>query len=62
MNYIAEAAILVNLKIIAERETQFKNNTMLAFQASFITNTLLPEYVGLGKSVARGFGTIVSDN
>ena len=62
MNYMAEAAILVNLKIIAERETQFKNNTMLAFQASFVTNTLLPEYAGLGKSVARGFGTIILDN
>jgi Cas6b C-terminal domain/Cas6b N-terminal domain len=62
MNYIAEATVLVNLKIIGERKTQFKNNTMLAFQASFVTNTLLPEYIGLGKSVARGFGTIILDN
>lgn len=61
MNYMAEAAILVNLKIVSERETQFKNNAMLAFQASFVTNTILPEYVGLGKSVARGFGTIILD-
>src|SRR5665213_3364014 len=59
MNYRAEATILVNLKIIAERETQFKNNTMLAFEASFVTNVFLPEQIGLGKSVARGFGTII---
>ncbi|HEY5370186.1 MAG TPA: CRISPR-associated endonuclease Cas6 [Hanamia sp.] len=59
MNYRAEATILVNLKIMAERETQFKNNAMLAFEASFVTNTLLPEQIGLGKSVARGFGTII---
>ncbi len=26
---------------------------------TFITNALLPNYVGLGKSVSRGFGTIV---
>ena len=62
MNYMAEAPILVNLKIIAERETQFKNNSMLAFQASFVTNTILPDYLGLGKSVARGFGTIILEN
>lgn len=61
MNYRAATAILVNLKITGERETQFKNNAMLAFDASFVTNTLLPDYIGLGKSVARGFGSIVSE-
>ena len=61
MNYRAEANIMVNLKITAERETQFKNNAMLAFEAVFVTNVLLPEFIGLGKSVARGFGTIALD-
>lgn len=58
MNYRAEANIMVNLKITAERETQFKNNAMLAFEGVFISNVLLPDYIGLGKSVARGFGAI----
>lgn len=58
MDYRADETVMVNLKIIAERETQFKNNAMLAFEASFVTNALLPGYVGLGKSVARGFGSI----
>lgn len=58
MNYRADANIMINLKITAERETQFKNNAMLAFEGVFVTNVLLPEYIGLGKSVARGFGTI----
>ena len=62
MNYRAEANILVNLKITAERQTQFKNNAMLAFEGVFVTNVLLPEFVGLGKSVARGFGTIALEN
>jgi len=61
MNYRATTAILVNLKITGERETQFKNNAMLAFDASFVTNALLPGYIGLGKSVARGFGSIVTE-
>jgi hypothetical protein len=60
MNYRAEDMIMINLKIIAERETQFKNNTMLAYEASFVTNALLPNYAGLGKSVARGFGSIIN--
>lgn len=58
MNYRADANVMVNLKITAERETQFKNNAMLAFEGFFVTNVLLPQYIGLGKSVARGFGTI----
>jgi len=33
---------------------------MLAFEADFVTNTMLPNAIGLGKSVARGFGTIIS--
>ena len=51
---------MVNLKITNQRETQFKNKTMLAFEADFVTNTIMPDSIGLGKSVARGFGSIVS--
>lgn len=41
-----------------EKSTRFKNNRMLAFEGMFTTNLLLPDYIGLGKSVSRGFGTI----
>ena len=58
MNYRAEGNIMANLKITNQRETQFKNNAMLAFEGEFVTNALLPCLIGLGKSVARGFGTI----
>ena len=58
MNYRAEDKIMANVNITAQKETQFKNNTMLAFEASFVTNALLPSFIGLGKSVSRGFGTI----
>lgn len=58
MDYRAEGNIMANLKITNQRETQFKNNSMLAFEGEFVTNTILPDTVGLGKSVARGFGTI----
>ncbi len=61
MLYRAEGTIMANLKITNQRETQFKNNAMLAFEGKFVTNTLLPDTIGLGKSVARGFGTIIKD-
>ena len=60
MDYRADGTVMVNLKITNQRETQFKNNSMLAFEADFVTNTMLPNLIGLGKSVARGFGTIIS--
>lgn len=43
---------------LKEKATNFKNNRMLAFEGSFISNVLLPEGIGIGKSVSRGFGTL----
>ena len=42
--------------------TRFKNQPMLAFGGHFVCNVELPEYIGLGKAVSRGFGTIVQSN
>ncbi len=39
--------------------TQLKNVKMLAFGGTFTTNALIPNNLGLGKSVARGFGSII---
>lgn len=36
----------------------FKNQAMLAFKGMFSINFYIPDYLGLGKSVSRGFGTI----
>ena len=50
----------VNITLnVSTRETQLKNQSMLAFSGSFVSNTLLPSYIGLGKSVSRGFGSIL---
>lgn len=43
---------------VLEKSTQFKENKMIAFSGSFIVNALLPDEIGLGKAVSRGFGTI----
>ena len=41
-----------------EKSTRFKNNTMIAFDGIFEINAELPDWIGLGKQVSRGFGTI----
>ncbi|MCT4605531.1 MAG: CRISPR-associated endonuclease Cas6 [Marinisporobacter sp.] len=39
-------------------KVNFKNNTMVAFKGKFKVNIDIPDYLGIGKSVSRGFGTI----
>ena len=38
--------------------TQFKDQAMQAFGGTFVTNVWLPDAIGLGKSVSRGFGAV----
>lgn len=57
MDHFIEEQIEVDAKF-QEKQTRFKNNIMVAFEGSFKTNLVLPDFIGLGKSVARGFGTI----
>lgn len=44
---------------VSEHQTQFKGQKMLAFNGSFVTNAVLPDFTGIGKAVSRGFGTII---
>lgn len=43
---------------VQEKTTNFKGQKMIALSGGFIVNALLPNEIGLGKSVSRGFGTI----
>lgn len=43
---------------VEEKQTLFKNQSMLAFTGQFTTNAYLPELAGIGKAVSRGFGTV----
>jgi len=51
-----EILLTVSLK---EKSTKFKDIEMRAFSGSFVCNAVLPDYIGLGKAVSRGFGTIL---
>lgn len=54
-----EEKVLVKFIKNQETNTNFKNVKMLAFGGTFTTNVLIPNNLGLGKSVSRGFGSII---
>jgi hypothetical protein len=62
INYHVDGTIMANLKVTGQKEPKFKNNEMLAFEADFVTNMLLPEGIGVGKQTSSGYGTIVKVN
>jgi hypothetical protein len=41
------------------RTGKFKGKTMLTFSGEFSVNFHIPDYLGLGKQTARGYGTVV---
>lgn len=43
---------------LQERSSSLKGNEIIVFRGSFVTNFQIPDYLGLGKSVSRGFGTV----
>jgi len=52
-----EEEIVVEAKL-EEVSVKFKNKEMIGFKGYFFSNIYLPEFIGLGKSTSRGFGTI----
>ena len=61
LNLTIEQRIMVKLHTTEPIVTNFKNAKLLGFGGMFTTNTLIPNHVGLGKSVARGFGSVVGE-
>jgi len=58
IGYREEGRILAKAST-EEQATKFKDQKMLAFHGTFTTNMQLPDFIGLGKSVSRGYGAIV---
>ena len=53
----------INIKTHLNPQTiQYKSVYMQAFTGEFITNFKLPDYIGLGKGVSHGYGTIININ
>jgi hypothetical protein len=45
-----------------EKNTLFKDKSMLAFEGEFTSNAFIPDLAGIGKAVSRGFGTVIQNN
>ncbi|MBV6440412.1 MAG: hypothetical protein EPGJADBJ_02081 [Saprospiraceae bacterium] len=50
--------ILTTVRPQEERLTGFKGQLMTGITGGFTANVLLPDFIGLGKSVSRGYGTV----
>jgi len=46
---------------LSEISVKFKNKDMIGFTGYFFSNIYLPEYIGIGKSISRGFGTLIRE-
>ena len=57
VDWWVEGEIVVEAKL-EEVSVKFKNEEMIGFKGYFYSNIYLPEFIGLGKSTSRGFGTI----
>lgn len=58
VSYFEEQQIILKILTYKEKESNFKNNRIMVFDSEFVTNVRLPNYIGLGKSVSRGYGAI----
>ncbi|RCX16265.1 hypothetical protein DFR58_1118 [Anaerobacterium chartisolvens] len=58
LSYRVDTPINVLIKL-EPVNVNFKSRQMLAFKGEFMTNFLIPDYLGIGKSVSRGFGTVL---
>lgn len=55
--YKIENRIHAKLKL-TKSKANFKNNSMITFYGNFFVNFHIPDYLGIGRSVSRGFGTV----
>lgn len=53
-----EVRIMTTVRPEEVRLTGFKDQLMTGINGGFTTNVLLPDWIGLGKSVSRGYGAI----
>lgn len=56
--WIDQPVVVKITNLRREKFMSFKRNKVQCFDLSIKTNVFLPEYLGIGKGVSKGFGTI----
>ncbi len=59
IGYTVSAPIEVKIKNLREIQAKLKGVPVLGFFGDFTANFEIPDYWGIGKSIARGFGTVI---
>ncbi len=59
LGYTVPEPIKANIGKLKEVPTSLKGTPMLGFLGTFSVNFEIPDYWGIGKSVSRGFGTVI---
>lgn len=58
LEYVVLDEIKVGIGRMRRQKCELKGTTFIGFLGRFMVNFQIPDYMGLGKSVSRGFGTI----
>lgn len=59
LGYTVPGPIEAKIERMREVRTSLKGTAMTGFMGTFSVNFEIPDYWGIGKSVSRGFGTVV---
>jgi len=58
LEYVVLDEIKVGIGRLRRRKCELKGTSFIGFLGEFMVNFAIPDYMGLGKSVSRGFGTV----
>ncbi|MDY6966752.1 MAG: CRISPR-associated endonuclease Cas6 [Halobacteriota archaeon] len=58
LDYVVLDEIKLDIGRIDQKKCFIKKTPLIGFECDFMVNFLIPDYLGLGKSVSRGFGVI----
>ena len=58
LDYVVLDAIKLEIGRLRRRRCEIKGTSFIGFLGRFMVNFMIPDYMGLGKSVSRGFGTV----
>jgi hypothetical protein len=62
LEYVVLDEIKLDIGRLRRRKCEIKGTPFIGFLGEFMVNFAIPDYMGLGKSVSRGFGTVKSLN
>ena len=58
LGYVVPDRIKLDLENISSRPCHIKRTPVIGFHCRFLVNFEIPDYMGLGKSVSRGYGAV----